>query len=334
MESPTITFLDAAIALFGLGLRFAEERMKKREGLGDTGGWGWNEAGETVTLKFDGQRYTYSDAVDYYLVIGTDATGNNPDARQGFNGNMADFLMILAVNRTQKRFGFLQLDRDTMTDVPILDEKGEETGTSKEQLCIAHWYGQNEEQRNRNTVTTVSRLLGRIPIKGYYSINMKDVDKINHAVGGVQVTVEDDLTGIDPSMTPGAVVTLKDDQVERYLRARMGVSDGTNISRMRRQRTYLQSLYSLVTGRLKEDPDYINGLYRELKEVVDSDLPAKEISQLAAEFREFEGLGFKTLEGESVKGKAFYDGEVHAEFYPETASILSVLGEFAELKAE
>ena len=180
-------------------------------------------------------------------------------------------------------------------------------------------------------MTAVSRLFGGLPIKGYYSINMKDMDRVNHAVGGVEVKIEDDLTSIDPAMKPGAVVTLADDQVEQYLRARRTVGDGTNISRMRRQRQYLQNLYSLVTGRLKKNANYINEIYDEISEVVDSDLPAREVSQLTAEIMKFENLGFMSIDGESRKGEASYDGEVHAEFYPDTESILKTLREFADI---
>ena len=326
-----IVIFALAIVLFGAGLVLFEKRLRQPEGLGDSGEWDWNEPGEEVRLKIGDSRVSYTDAVDAYLVIGTDATGSTPDAAQGFNGNMADFLMLLLVNRTNGRFGFVQLDRDTMMDVPVLGANGEEAGTSYEQLCIAHWYGQNEEQRNRNTVTAVSRLFGGLPIKGYYSINMKDMDRVNHAVGGVEVKIEDDLTSIDPAMKPGAVVTLADDQVEQYLRARRTVGDGTNISRMRRQRQYLQNLYSLVTGRLKKNANYINEIYDEISEVVDSDLPAREVSQLTAEIMKFENLGFMSIDGESRKGEASYDGEVHAEFYPDTESILKTLREFADI---
>lgn len=327
----TIALFAAAIAVFGAGLVQFERHLRKPEGPSDTGVWGWHESGEEIRLKIGEKKVTYTDAVDAYLVIGTDATGSNPDAQQGFNGNMADFLMLFLVNRSNGRFGFIQLDRDTMTNVPILDADGKEIGTSKEQLCIAHWYGQNEEQRNGNTVVAVSRLFGGLPIKGYYTINMKDMDRVNHAVGGVQVKIEDDLTIIDPSMKPGAKVTLEDDQVEKYLRARMSVGDGTNVSRMKRQRQYMQNLYTLVTGRLKNNPNYINEIYNDLSEVVDSDLPDKELSQLTAEIMEFENIGFITIEGESEKGKAFYDEEVHAEFYPEAESILRTLEEFTNL---
>ena len=129
-------------------------------------------------------------------------------------------------------------------------------------------------------------------------------------------------------------MTLADDQVESYLRARRLVGDGSNTARMRRQRQYIQNLYTLVTGRLKENPNYINEIYDDLSEVVDSDLPAKELSQLTAEIMKFENLGFKTIEGESKKGKGSYDEIVHAEFYPETESILQTLEEFTGLSGE
>ena len=45
-------------------------------------------------------------------------------------------------------------------------------------------------------------------------------------------------------------------------------------------------------------------------------------------------VGFKTIEGESKKGKGSYDEIVHAEFYPETESILQTLEEFTGLSGE
>ena len=38
-----------------------------------------------------------------------------------------------------------------------------------------------------------------------------------------------------------------------------------------------------------------------------------------------------SIDGESRKGEASYDGEVHAEFYPDTESILKTLREFADI---
>ena len=69
-----IALFVAAIAIFGAGLVLFEKQMKKPEGMGDTGEWGWHESGEEVRLTIGENKVTYTDAVDAYLVIGTDAT--------------------------------------------------------------------------------------------------------------------------------------------------------------------------------------------------------------------------------------------------------------------
>ena len=56
--------------------------------------------GRRVTL--DDKNYgVYTADADIYLIIGTDDTGSKPDAEKGFNGNMADFLVLLFQNRSQ-----------------------------------------------------------------------------------------------------------------------------------------------------------------------------------------------------------------------------------------
>ena len=323
----------AAIALFGVLLYFAENRLRQSEGKGDSGSWK-NETYGTVTLTIDDQGYSYTDDVDAYLIIGTDGSADQPDAEKGFNGSLADFITVMIVNRTSGAYGFLQLDRDTITFVPIPDENGEETGTVYEQLCTAHWYGYTEEQRNQNTVNAVSRLLGNLPIKGYYTLNMKDLPVLNRALGGVTVTIEEDMTSVDPQMKQGAEILLSDDQVEGYLRARMTVGDGTNAGRMRRQRQYMQNAYGIVMQNLSKDPDYINEIYDEMTEVVDSNLPRKEISRIAAQVRESENRGILTLDGTSRIGDRLDDGQKHAEFYVKYPSIVEQLGKLIALNKE
>ena len=321
----------AAVIIFGAVLYAFDVRSKQSEGKGDSGKWASDLTGAT-TLTLGDQKFEYTDDTDIYLIIGTDDTGSDPDAEKGFNGNMADFLVLLVQNRTQNTYGFIQLDRDTITDVPVLDENGEEEGTIEEQLCIAHWYGQNEEQRNNNTVTTVSRLLGGLPINGYYSMNMHDVGMINHVLGGVTVEIEEDMTSVDPQMEKGAKIQLTDEQARAYLRARMTVGDGMNAGRMNRQRQYMQGAYAIVLERLREDPEFINEAYDELTDLIDSDLPRKEISMIAAQIREAESVGILTIDGESKIGDTLGNGQEHAEFYISTESLIETLQKLIDLK--
>ena len=323
------------IALFGAALILYERSSRKREGLGDSGKWG-EETGEAenqeIQLVLNERVYAFTDKLETYLLIGTDNSSSNSEAEQGFNGDMADFLVLFLVDPDTGRYGFVQIDRDTITDVPILDENGEEIGTALEQICIAHWYGQNEEERTNNTVYTVSELFGGLPIDGYYCMNMKDIPSLNHAVGGVSVTIEEDLESVDPAMTKGAKILLTDEQAEKFVRARMTVGDGTNISRLRRQRQYMENMYRQVHERFSDNAGYINDLYKELKSVLQTDQPDKTISEIAAKIHDSENVGFLTLDGESTKGNQLDDGQIHSEFYVDEASIAENLGKIIDLR--
>ena len=323
------------IALFGAALMLYEGSSRRREGLGDSGSWG-EETGEAdeqeIQLTLNERVYAYTDRLEAYLLIGTDNSSANAEAEKGFNGDLADFLVLFLVDPDTGRYGFVQIDRDTITDVPILDENGEEIGTALEQICTAHWYGQNEEERSINTVYTVSELFGGLPIDGYYCMNMKDIPALNHAVGGVSVTIEDDLESLDPAMTKGAQILLTDEQAEKFVRARMSVGDGTNISRLRRQRQYMENMYRQVHERFSENAGYINDLYRELISVLQTDQPDETISEIAARIHDSENVGILTLDGESTKGNQLDDGEIHSEFYVDEASIAENLGKIIDLR--
>jgi anionic cell wall polymer biosynthesis LytR-Cps2A-Psr (LCP) family protein len=322
-----------AVIIFGAVMYAVDVHSRQSEGKGDSGKW---TAGllDGTTLTLDDKNYVYTDDADIYLIIGTDDTGSKPDAEKGFNGNMADFLVLLVQNRSQNTYGFIQLDRDTITDVPVLDENGEELGTIEEQLCIAHWYGQNEEQRNKNTVTTVSRLFGGLPIKGCYSMNMNDVGMLNHVLGGVTVEIEEDMTSVDPQMKKGAKIKLSDEQAREYVRARMAVGDGMNAGRLSRQRQYMQGAYEIVLKRLKEDPEFINESYDALTDLIDSDLPRNEISRIAEQIRKADSKGILTIDGESKIGDTLGNGEEHAEFYISTESLIETLQSLVDLTPE
>ena len=144
------------IALFGAALMLYEGSSRRREGLGDSGSWG-EETGEAdeqeIQLTLNERVYAYTDRLEAYLLIGTDNSSANAEAEKGFNGDLADFLVLFLVDPDTGRYGFVQIDRDTITDVPILDENGEEIGTALEQICTAHWYGQNEEERRRSAAS-------------------------------------------------------------------------------------------------------------------------------------------------------------------------------------
>ena len=69
--------------------------------------------------------YTVKDQLKAYLFIGTDHSGNEQATDENYQGSMADFLLLAILNKTEKTYGFIQFNRDTITEVLMLDQDGE-----------------------------------------------------------------------------------------------------------------------------------------------------------------------------------------------------------------
>ena len=115
------------------------------------------------------------------------------------------------------------------------------------------------------------------------------------------------------------------------MRARMSVGDGTNRSRLRRQRQYMENMYKQIHERISENAGYINDLYKELRTVLETDQPDKTVSEIAAKIRDCEYVGILTPDGESTEGTQLDDGEIHSEFYVDQVSVVEVLGRIVAL---
>lgn len=283
------------------------------------------EGGVANYVEIKDTLYKYTDEVENYLIIGTDGSGNESATDESYRGTMADFLLLLVINKTKNEYGYIQLNRDTICDVTEIDSSGEGEGSEELQLCTAHWYGKDKEQSCENTVNSVSMLLGEIDINGYYAVGMDDISKINHLVGGVEVKIEDDLTKEDKQLKKGATVKLTDEQAEKFIRARMGVGDGDNISRMRRQRTYMSAYFKKAKGMLSSNPKFVNEAYKNMNDSATTDINGNEVSKIANMLSQMTSKGIFTFEGESKEGKKLDDGKLHAEFYVKSDSIVEVL---------
>ena len=276
-------------------------------------------------ISLNGKGYRYSQDYETYLFIGTDASGNEVDDREEYRGNMADFLLLAIVNRTDKSYAFLQLNRDTMTEITLLNQDGQGEATADMQLCTAHWYGGTPKESCENTKKAVQKLFGGISVDGYYSLNMEDIATLNHAVGGVTVTIESDFSGVDASMKKGETITLSDEQANTFVRGRTGVDDGENTSRMERQRQYMAAFFEKVRKKAGEDSGFVLSLYETLSENAVTDMSGGLISDLLAAMDGAENGGILTLEGEARLGAHLGDGLLHTEFYLDKKAIVSTM---------
>ncbi len=276
-------------------------------------------------LEFEDVKIAYYDDIETCLFIGTDESGDNrkSDVKTGYGGDMADFIGLAVVNKTKKTYTLLQIDRNTMTNMEMCFENGDMSGQwVEQQLCISHWYGITPEANDESTKKCVSALLGNIKIDNYYTVGVSCVPRMNHVIGGVDVTIEDDFSKEDKSLVKGRTIHLTDEQATRFVRGRMSVGDGENTSRMRRQRAYLDAYYKEAMKQIKERPGIINDIYRECMDMAETDLNGSDVSRLTNSFMTFENGGIRTLEGKNTEGESSDgEGKIWTRFYPDKKAL-------------
>ena len=309
------------IAGFGGGLYFFEH-------MHDGEGRAYDDEDVSKFLVIGDKKYEITHNIESYLLIGTDDSGNvDKEGTDEYRGQLADFLLLFVMDKTDNTYGMLQIDRNTMTTVMDIDREGKEIAEIDEQICTAHWYGGNPQMGCENTVDAASRLLGGFDIDGYYSIHMSDVGTLNHAVGGVEVTLDQDFSASDPQMTAGKTLTLSDAQAEIYVRGRMKVGDGTNAARMQRQLNYMQKFQAKAKskGLMGEDSTFLNELYEDLQDTAVTNIPENRLSVIANEMYKGEDQGILVLDGKTKIGETLNDGIEHEEFYATTDSIAETM---------
>lgn len=289
----------------------------------ENAGTAQNAAVKQESLTYDGQEYPMKSHLQTVLLIGTDALEGYQEKTEGvkpfYNYHQADFLTLVVLDTDNNTAEILQLNRDTMTDVPWLDVLGNYGGTEVKQLCLAYNYGDGGMKSCRNTVSAVSGLLFDAPIDHYIQIPMTAVPALNDVVGGVPVTIEEDLTAVDPAFAEGATVWLDGGQAEKFVRARMGLENDTNLARMKRQRQYLDSFQKRAREAFHSDSEFMVKLLEKLSEFLQSDLTAQQLSDLLTRLDTCEISPIRYAEGE------LKTGERHYEFYPEEGSLWAMV---------
>lgn len=240
--------------------------------------------------------YVYKEHVSTYLFLGVDVTGPVKKNEGYINAGQADTQLVLVFDDEAKTRQMLQLNRDSMVDMPVLGVFGDEVGYKKQQLALAHAYGDGMEGSCENNVKTVSKLLGNQKIDGYFAMNMDGIGVITDAIGGVEVTIESDYSAVDPEMVKGATLLLKGDQALRYVRARKDVDDGTNLARMSRQRIFMSALQKKL--KTVDSKTALNA-FDEVSDYRVTDMGSKTMLNLLEKIQTYEDLGTKTIEGEN-----------------------------------
>lgn len=279
------------------------------------------------TLRYGGQEYELSDSISTLLVLGLDKFEGDSSADSYNNDKQSDFLMIFIFDNDAKECSAIHINRDTMAKINVLGVAGNKVGTVNRQIALAHTYGNGRDVSCRNAAEAVSSLLMGIKVDHYISLNMDSVAIVNDLVGGVEVTVLDDFTGIDDTLAKGKNVTLKGSQALVYVRTRYGLEDSSNSTRMKRQQQYINALHDKFYDCMENDEEFIIEATLKLSDHIVSDRSVTQLQELSRKFSEYEFLGIEQPEGR------FDIVNDLVEFYPDKKSIERiVIDKFYELK--
>ena len=97
---------------------------------------------------------------------------------------------------------------------------------------------------------------------------------------------------------------------------------------------YMQKAYNLVMNQLRDNPDYINDLYRQLDGVLYSEGSEKDFSRLTNQLLEYEALGIMRFTGKTKINDTVGEGIEHEEFYVDDDSILACYKKIMNIKED
>ena len=265
-----------------------------------------NSVASSKTITRNGKKYFPRQDITVFMLMGIDQFGPVQASNSYNNKGEADVIMLAVFDESDKTYDVVLLNRDTMTDIPVIGLGGKKAGSIFAQLALAHTYGSGLEDSCENTVEAVSNLMNGLNIDYYMSMNMDAISIINDAVGGVKVNVTDDFSSTDPTIPMGEVV-LSGEQAVVYLQSRYNVGDQKNTSRMERHKEYMENFFNALKE--KSNDIFIADTYEAVSDYIVTDCSLNTVSNLFNRYSDYTFNGTISPEGESKTG------DTYMEFY-------------------
>ena len=251
------------------------------------------------TITRDGKEYFPRQDVTVMMVLGIDQYGPVTSSNYYRNNGSADSVMLLIFDESNKDCTVLYLNRDTMLTMDVLGVRGEYAGTTYGQLALAHTYGTGLEDSCENVKNTLMNFIHGLTVDYYVAMNMDAIPILNDAVGGVTVNVTDDFSKVNPTITMGEL-TLQGDQVIDYVRTRKDVGDQKNVTRMERQKEYVDGFLKALMEKEQEDMEFAVSLYEQVAPYIVTDCSVNTLSGMVDRYAEFTLKEVITPAGENI----------------------------------
>ena len=278
---------------------------------------------EEGQILAEGEIYEYNKDIMTFLCMGIDSKNGIEKEKIPGKAGQADALLMIVINPRKEEIHVIAINRDSMAEIEVYDTAGMFLEEKKMQITLQYAYGDGREKSCQLMEQAVSKLFYGIPIHGYGALDMQSIATLNDAVGGVEVTVLEDLTKHRRKWSEGAKVLLKGEDALIYIRERDSASKelGTNLKRVERQKQYLTAYVGKMKEKMKEDVTFPVTLLGKIKKHMVTSLTVQEITYLADTLLGYEFCvdNIISIPGESKMG------EKHEEFYIDDTALKQII---------
>ncbi len=303
-------------ALLGT-LVFLQQKKEKEEIIENAGRILSAEPARTA-LEYRGKSYPIRKNLDAILLIGTDESeeryNTDPSEDYYYNYGMADFQMLLVFDNAKRTVTPIQINRDTVADVPWIAVNGGVGGYERTQIAYAFSCGSGGTDSCENTLHAVSRFLYDAPIDGYLQFTMDAVPIVNDLIGGVTVRLPKDVPELGEEYVKDAVITLQGKNALRFIQYRDRSRTDANAGRMERHRLYLDAFIPQARSAYEKNENLALHVLEQIDPYLQTRMTANEITDMVNRLSIYEIRPVKTYEGDYELGQ-------YAEFYPYEKSV-------------
>ena len=259
-----------------------------------------------LTIIRDEKEYFPRQDITTVLVLGIDRNGPVADSGSYQNPGAADLALVLVFDHAERSCDVLQLNRDSMVEMPVLGIGGKPAGTAYGQLALCYTYGSGLEDSCENAKETISNLLNGVKIDYYIAMHMDAIPILNDAVGGVTVEVTEDFSQVDASI-PMGTVKLMGSQAVSFVRSRAGVGDQLNLSRIDRQQAYAQGFMTAFKEKQATGASFLLDAYEQASPYLITDCSATTVNAMIERYGDYALERILTPPGENVMGEQYYE---------------------------
>ena len=266
-------------------------------------------------IRYNGKTYQYKENLMNILCLGIDSRDGIAKEKTPGKAGQADCVILAVLDDDAKTIQLINISRDSMVPVHVYATDGSFVEDRTEQLALQYAYGNGRDWSCQLMEEAVSDLFYGLPIHGYCALSMNSIADLNDAVGGVTVTVPEELAELKPNLfTAGETVTLKGDLAYHFVhdRAYKSADFASNNKRIARQKRYAIAFVNQLKQGMKEDMTLPVKLYQTAEKQMVTSISLDQAVYLCTEYMNcsFDTENIYTIDGTVTMGEKYAEFNV------------------------